>query len=485
MRKNKGSSFHDRFWPFTTYFAEGFPYSIIRSVSAVFFRDMKVSLEAIGLTPLYGLPWVLKFLWAPQVDSTATKRKWIFLTELLLVGLFFFSSFAALLPGSVKIIALLFFVGAALSATHDIAIDGYYMERLETSQQALHVGTRTMAYRIAMMTGTGLIVTVGAFFGWPAAFGLATLLFGIVSLYHLLSLKECSSDKGSLGALFKSRPLWSVILLSAAAVWGFRHLPFKLPLSPAQGITLLLLLFLLLAALLRKPLSRRFLREGSSYSKAFLTYVDRPGAMVFLLFIVLLRPGEFMMSTMVSPFLIDLGFKVHYGWISGFIGLPLSILGALAGGWLISRYGLRKTLTPFLLLQNGSNLVYMLLARTLVPLLQANTGLTTPLLQASPLQLAAVASVHGFDQFSSGLGTAALMVYLMRLCLPSYKATHYAIGSGLMSAGGLVAGVLSGFIAQRWGYATLFGISFLASLPAMALIPFLPYLSDVENEKKG
>ena len=115
MRKNKGSSFHDRFWPFTTYFAEGFPYSIIRSVSAVFFRDMKVALEAIGLTPLYGLPWVLKFLWAPQVDSTATKRRWIFLTELLLVGLFFFSSFAALLPGSVKIIAILFFVGAALS----------------------------------------------------------------------------------------------------------------------------------------------------------------------------------------------------------------------------------------------------------------------------------------------------------------------------------------------------------------------------------
>ncbi len=49
-------------WAFTTYFAEGFPYTIIRIVSSVFFRDIHVSLQAIGLTSLFGLPWILKFL---------------------------------------------------------------------------------------------------------------------------------------------------------------------------------------------------------------------------------------------------------------------------------------------------------------------------------------------------------------------------------------------------------------------------------------
>ncbi len=56
-------------WAFTTYFAEGFPYSIIRTVSSLFFRDMKMSLEGIGLTSLFGLPWVLKFLWAPLASG--------------------------------------------------------------------------------------------------------------------------------------------------------------------------------------------------------------------------------------------------------------------------------------------------------------------------------------------------------------------------------------------------------------------------------
>ena len=56
------------FWCFSTYFAEGFPFSVIRSVSTVFFRDRGVSLEAVGLTTFFGLPWILKFFWGPLVD---------------------------------------------------------------------------------------------------------------------------------------------------------------------------------------------------------------------------------------------------------------------------------------------------------------------------------------------------------------------------------------------------------------------------------
>ena len=85
---------------------------------------------------------------------------------------------------------------------------------------------------------------------------------------------------------------------------------------------------------------------------------------------------------------------------------------------------------------------------------------------------------HGFDQFASGLGNAALMTFLMRICHREYKAAHYAIGSGLMNLSGLFAGVASGFIAAWLGYAWLFGLSFLVSIPAMLIIPFLPYLSD-------
>ena len=76
-------------WIATTYFAEGFPYSVVRQISSVFFKDSGASLQAIGMTSLYGLPWVLKFLWAPFVDEFSTKRRWLLLMEACLTAVIF------------------------------------------------------------------------------------------------------------------------------------------------------------------------------------------------------------------------------------------------------------------------------------------------------------------------------------------------------------------------------------------------------------
>ena len=73
------------------------------------------------------------------------------------------------------------------------------------------------------------------------------------------------------------------------------------------------------------------------------------------------------------------------------------------------------------------------------------------------------------------------MTFLIRICHQQFKAAHYAIGSGLMNVSSIFAGVMSGFIAGWLGYAWLFGLSFLISIPAMALIPFLPYLENNPN----
>ena len=68
-------------WIFTTYFAEGFPYSLVRLMSTAYFKDHGASLQAIGLTSLLGIPWTVKFLWAPLVDAFATKRRWLLTVE--------------------------------------------------------------------------------------------------------------------------------------------------------------------------------------------------------------------------------------------------------------------------------------------------------------------------------------------------------------------------------------------------------------------
>ena len=144
---------------------------------------------------------------------------------------------------------------------------------------------------------------------------------------------------------------------------------------------------------------------------------------------------------------------------------------------MISRYTLRRTLWPFLLAQNLTNLVYMLLALYLDPYVALNTGAETPV-SIGAMNLFLVASVHAFDQLSGGLGTSVLVTYLMRTCLPDFKAAHFAVGTGLMNISGVLSGVMSGFLAEWLGYGPFFGISFLASVPGMALILFIPFLED-------
>jgi PAT family beta-lactamase induction signal transducer AmpG len=483
-------------WSFTTYFTEGFPYSIIRSVSSVFFRDMKVSLESIGLTSLFGLPWIIKFLWGPQVDEYSSKRRWLLMTQALLVGMMVLAALFAPLQFNVRAIAVLFFIGSFIAATHDIAIDGYYMEALDADGQAKFVGYRTMAYRVAWLTGNGVIVTIGVTLGWTLAFMCAAVLFGLFLVYHLFFLPEVETVDKPAGllfrGLFKPKTL-AMIMMAVVAILGIRYFfnsevysgleagfPLLKKVSFAHWVALILLSGLVAVGLLRRRIKEWLFRDPDSYyGKAFIYFMERDKVSIILAFIILLRAGEWTLAHMVSPFIVDLGIKVHYGWISGAVGLPASIAGAMLGGWAISKFSLKKVIWPFILAQNFTNVIYMVLAIHLKDFLAINQG-AEEVVGIGAANLTFTAAVHGFDQFASGLGTAVLMTYLMRICHKEFKAAHYAIGSGLMNLTGLFAGVISGFIAGAFGYAWLFGISFVAAIPAMSLIPFLPYL----NEKK-
>lgn len=477
-------------WCFSTYFAEGFPYSIIRSVSTLFFRDMGVSLEGVGLTTFFGLPWILKFFWGPLVDEFASKRRWLLAMQAALAVMIGATAFLVPLPGGVRLIAIVLFIGAFVAATHDIAIDGYYLAALDKQEQAKFLGYRVMAYRVAMLTGTGVIVTIGTAISWLAAFLSAGLLLGLLTAYHYFFLPECETQRRPFRQMLRliCKPrLFSYALILVAAVTALvlffnsaRYLgwqqtaPLLKELNFPRSVGLGLLLALILMAVFRKKLAAVMTRDPDSfYGKAFLTFMDQEKIGLILAFIVLVRSGEFMVSSMVSPFLVDLGVKHHYGWISGGIGLPASIAGALLGGWMIARFSLRKMIWPFLLAQNLTNVAYMLLAGGLARYIAANTG-SVHLTSVGAGNLLLVASVHGFDQFASGLGTAVLITYLMRICKSEFKAAHFAIGSGLMSLGGIVAGISSGFIASWLGYGGMFAISFLIAVPGMLLLFWVP-----------
>lgn len=477
-------------WTFTTYFTEGFPYTIIRQISSLFLRDLGLRLESIGLTSLFGLPWILKFLWSPHIDRFGTKRYWLLQMQGILIGVMLLAGLFAPLSWGPQAIGILFFIGSFFAATHDTAIDGFYMEALDTEGQAKFVGYRVMAYRIAMITGTGLIATIGTTTSWALAFFVAAIIFGLFFVYHTLFLpnpeQQRFSPKGMLG-LFKNRIVLLgttglALLIVAIRLFYqsafYKSLVAQTPILKkiwfSHWIAALLFLSLALLIVFRDLIKKAIAKNPDSfYSKAFFTFIDREKIGVILFVIIFMRTGEFMLSTMVAPFFVDLGIKVHYGWLSSAVGLPCSIGGAMLGGWMISRYSLRRVIWPFLLLQNLTNVLYMIVALYLNQFTQQNTGVSSP--QSIGVEnLLVIAGVHGFDQFAGGLGTAVLMTFLMRLCLKQFKAAHYAIGTGLMNISGVFVGVLGGFLCSWFGYGYYFGFSFLISLPGMVAIFFLP-----------
>jgi PAT family beta-lactamase induction signal transducer AmpG len=489
----KSSTFRQpHVWAFTTYFAEGLPYTLIRMVSSVFFRDMRVSLEAIGLTSLFGIPWVIKFLWGPVIDQCGTKRKWLLTMQFLLALLFMGVAFVSPLPCGVTIIGGLLFAGAFLAATHDIAIDGYYMEALDKAGQAKFVGYRVMAYRLAMMAGTGIVVTLGATAGWLFAFLSGGAVLMLLLIYHNFFLPQVERETMRVGDFLKRglriKPLTAALVLTTIIIgmkvffWDalkgklVAMFPFLKMMSFPGWVAVGLLIMLIGLALFRKRVKALVFRDKESfYTRAFFEYMDRDRMTVAIAFIILMRTGESALSSMAAPFMVDLGIKMHYGWLSGGVGLPFSIIGAMVGGFLISKLSLKRMIWPFLLAQNLTNVIYMALALSLAQYLALNTGANV-ITFIGNFNLFLVACVHAFDQFAGGLGTAVLITFLMRTCLERFKAAHFAIGSGLMNVSGVLAGVASGFLAERLGYGLFFGLSFLLSVPGMCLIFFIPFL---------
>ena len=146
-------------WVPTLYLAEGLPYVIVMTVSVIMYKGFGISNTDIALyTSWLYLPWVIKPLWSPVVDILKTRRWWIWVMQLVIgAGL---AGVALSIPTSNFFRYTLAFLWllAFSSATHDIAADGFYMLATTESEQAFFVGIRSTFYRIAMISGQGLLV---------------------------------------------------------------------------------------------------------------------------------------------------------------------------------------------------------------------------------------------------------------------------------------------------------------------------------------
>lgn len=462
-------------WVFSLYFAEGFPYSLVRQISTVFFKDYGASLEWVGFTSLFGLPYVFKFLWSPLFDSYSTKRKWLLLIQGVLTLFIFLVSALCFMPNPLAYVGISFLILSVLSATNDIVSDGYYLEALKREEQSKFVGYQSLSYRIALILGGGGIVYLSSKIKFGGAFFISALIFGAILIFHLKFLPKVEKEKEGFVLLIKNvskTKLLVVLLVVAVIVYYFANnkevlinLP-KYPIVPYSGI--LVIVILALFPLIFPIIKRKLKENRNRYSESFIAYLDREKMAIFLVFLVLYRLGESLILNMLYPMLKTIGFeRGDYGIIYGTFGVASSILGGIVGGFLISRFGLKRVAWYLVLAQNVPNLFYALLAK----IYEGDLILTNT-------KFFVTSSIVVLETFGAGLGTSFFMVLIMRSTLKEYKASNMATATGIMNIASSMVGLFSGALVNLTGFSMFFVITFILTLPSMALIPFLPFLNE-------
>ncbi len=161
MKKQKRNPW---LWVPSLYYAEGMPYIVVMTVSVIMYKRLGISNADIALyTSWLYLPWVIKPFWSPIVDLFRTKRFWIVTMQLIVGAGLGGVALTIPLPNFFKITLGFFWLLAFSSATHDIAADGFYMLGLLEHDQAWFVGVRSTFYRLAMITGQGLLIILAGY----------------------------------------------------------------------------------------------------------------------------------------------------------------------------------------------------------------------------------------------------------------------------------------------------------------------------------
>jgi MFS transporter, PAT family, beta-lactamase induction signal transducer AmpG len=165
-------------WIPSLYFAQGIPYVVVMLVSVIMYKRLGISNTEIALyTSWLYLPWVIKPLWSPLVDLVKTKRWWVVTMQLLVGAGLAGIAFSIPAPGFFQWTLAFMWLLAFSSATHDIAADGLYMLGLSKHDQAWFVGVRSTFYRIAMITGQGLLIIFAGYI--ESNSGLETINIGV------------------------------------------------------------------------------------------------------------------------------------------------------------------------------------------------------------------------------------------------------------------------------------------------------------------
>lgn len=382
-------------------FSCGMPLLLTITVLQAWMKEEGVDLSVIGLMALVGLPYTVKFLWAPFLDRYSLpflgrRRGWLLVTQ---------AALAVALAGlgmtrpSVQpwMVAFAAFWVTFFSATQDIIVDAYRREDLSDNELGLGSSFYINGYRVGMLlaSGGGLILADHMPF----------------SMVYLV-MAGCMLP-GILTTLFSREP----------------EVGEALPKSLRSAVV--------------DPLVEYFTRENALWMLAFVLFY---------------KIGDTMALAMTTPFYLDMGFtKTEIGTVVKLFGFWATVAGGFAGGVLMLRLGINRSLWVFGVFQMASILGFVALARV---------GHSLPVLSG----------VIVFENVSGGMGTAAYAAFMASITNKKFTATQYALLSSLMGIPRVMAAAPTGFLAERLGWEAFFIFCTVMALPGLLLLAkFAPF----------
>jgi PAT family beta-lactamase induction signal transducer AmpG len=288
--------------------ASGIPLGIVTALLQAWMTDSGIDLKLIGLAALVQLPYTLKFVWSPLVDTLpinffglGQRRSWMLLAQL---GMFFSTVLLSTYDPAAQI-ELLLLTCALISffgATHDIVIDAYRRDVLTDDQLGLGSAFATNSYLIGFrFLATVLGLTLADVLGWK----LVILLMSSLSLIGLI------------GTLI----------------------------SPKLVTT-------------KRP---KFELKNVIWTP-FVNYLSKKGAWEILLFILLFKIGDNIAGNLMTPYYLKIGFsKTEIAWIGKMVGFWCMLIGGFIGGWIMSRLNIYRSLIIFGCLQALSTFFFIFL----------------------------------------------------------------------------------------------------------------------------
>ncbi len=287
-------------------FSSGLPLLLTITVLQAWMKEEGVDLTVIGFMSLVGLPYTLKFLWAPVMDRftlpfLGRRRGWLLTAQIALICAIAGLAFAN--PKDPWMIAVAAFLVTFFSASQDIVVDAYRREDLADNELGLGSSLYVNGYRVGMLlaSGGGLIMAD------HMSFSTVYLIMAVCML------------PGVLTTLFTPEPV----------------VPAGTPESLKEAVV--------------SPL---------------IEYFSRRGALWILAFILFYKIGETMATAMTTPFYLDIGFsKTEIGTVVKLFGFWAAVIGSLIGGVIMLRLGINRSLWIFGFLQAISTAGFALLAK--------------------------------------------------------------------------------------------------------------------------